>query len=99
MKVVRTALICSALIFSAGAMAQQPQPGPQDEHAGDAHHDYQRGHRAPARFLGSSRMVSDYERYHLHRPPHGYHWVRGDDNDFLLVAVTSGIISDIATGH
>ncbi len=101
MKVVFAAVLSSALFFSAAAMAQPPMDGhdPQDPHAAEVHHDYQRGHRAPARFLGNSRMVSDYQRYHLHRPPHGYHWVRGDDNDFLLVAVTTGIVSDIVAGE
>ncbi len=38
--------------------------------------------------------VRDYRRYRLSAPPRGYRWVRVD-NDFLLVGVTSGIVSSI----
>jgi Ni/Co efflux regulator RcnB len=37
---------------------------------------------------------NDYGRYHLRRPPHGYHWVRVD-NDFMMVATATGLISSI----
>ena len=39
--------------------------------------------------------VNDYRRYRLYRPDYGYRWVRDDRNNFLLVAATSGIISQI----
>lgn len=53
-----------------------------------------RGHR----YYGPTYVVSDYRSYRLRPPPRGYHWVRdrGTD-DFLLVAVATGIILDIAT--
>lgn len=46
---------------------------------------------------GTKRIVirdRDYGRYRLHRPPHGYQWVRVD-NDFIMVATATGIISSI----
>ena len=67
------------------------------------HHDYRqsrphyrharwvRGHR----YYGPSYVVRDYGYYRLRPPPYGYHWVRAD-NDFLLVAITTGIILDLA---
>lgn len=39
--------------------------------------------------------VEYYPRYRLYRPPHGYRWVRDDHDNFLLVAATTGIISQI----
>ncbi|MEI2385341.1 RcnB family protein [Breoghania sp. JC706] len=36
----------------------------------------------------------DYRQHHLRKPPAGYHWVRHDDK-YVLVAITSGIISSI----
>lgn len=36
----------------------------------------------------------DYRRYHLSHPPRGHHWVRVDD-EFILVATATGIISSI----
>jgi Ni/Co efflux regulator RcnB len=41
--------------------------------------------------------VSDYGRYHLRRPPVGYHWVQVGD-EFLLVSATTGLIFDVVTG-
>jgi Ni/Co efflux regulator RcnB len=42
-------------------------------------------------------VVGDYARYHLRRPPYGYHWVQVG-GEFLLVSVTSGLIFDVVTG-
>jgi Ni/Co efflux regulator RcnB len=58
------------------------------------HDHWARGHR----YYGPTYVVSDYRSYRLRPPPRGYHWVRdrGTD-DFLLVAVATGIILDIAT--
>lgn len=52
---------------------------------------WQRGHR----YGGPTYVVHDYSHYRLRPPPRGYHWVRAD-NDFLLVAVATGIIMDVA---
>ena len=42
--------------------------------------------------------MDEYWRYHLRRPPFGYHWVQVGD-DFLLVSVSSGVIFDIIAGE
>jgi Ni/Co efflux regulator RcnB len=55
-------------------------------------HTWKRGQRFHAR--GPVVHVRDYRRYQLRTPPRGHHWVRYD-NDYLLVAITSGIIADI----
>jgi Ni/Co efflux regulator RcnB len=39
-------------------------------------------------------VISDYGRYHLRRPPRGYYWYRAGD-DFVLVAVATGMIFDV----
>jgi Ni/Co efflux regulator RcnB len=55
---------------------------------------WQRGHRYDGRVI----IVNDYRVRHLREPPRGYHWVRDDDSDqYLLVAIATGIILDIAT--
>jgi len=46
---------------------------------------------------GRSFIVGDWSRYHLRRPPYGYHWVRYGD-DFLLVALGTGLIADMLLG-
>ncbi|EIL97632.1 transmembrane signal peptide protein [Rhodanobacter thiooxydans] len=54
-------------------------------------HRWERGHR----YYGPSYVVRDYRHYRLHPPPRGYHWVRAN-NDYLLVAIATGIILDYA---
>ncbi|WP_199535816.1 RcnB family protein [Dyella psychrodurans] len=61
---------------------------------------YGRGDRLPERYRGPDYYVDDYERYHLYAPRPGYRWVRGDDGQFVLVAVATGIIiQEVLYGH
>lgn len=55
------------------------------------HHRWERGHR----YRGPTYVVRDYGHHRLRRPPRGYHWVRAN-NDYLLVAIATGIILDVA---
>ena len=41
--------------------------------------------------------VDDYWRFHLRRPPNGYHWVQVGD-EFLLVSMATGQVFDVVTG-
>jgi Ni/Co efflux regulator RcnB len=54
---------------------------------------WERGHR----YDGPVYVVRDYRYYDLAPPPRGYHWVRGDAGDYLLVAIATGLILDIVT--
>ena len=42
-------------------------------------------------------MLDEYWRFHLRRPPYGYHWVQVG-GEFLLVSVSTGLIFDVVTG-
>lgn len=53
---------------------------------------WERGHR----YYGHRVVINDYGYYRLRPPPRGSYWVR-DNSDFLLVAVATGVILDIAT--
>jgi Ni/Co efflux regulator RcnB len=44
-----------------------------------------------------SFIVADAERFHLRRPPYGYHWVHIGE-EFLLVSSSTGLIFDVVTG-
>ena len=81
--------------------------GPQGniDHA-DYHDDYHHGPSGPdghwARgdhFDGHRDVIAhgDWGRYHLHQPPRGYEWVRSG-NQFVMIAVTSGVIAGILAG-
>jgi Ni/Co efflux regulator RcnB len=56
-----------------------------------------RGH--DYRGYGYTRVIvvpaPDYRRYRLYAPRPGYRWVRDDAGHYLLVAIASGVISDI----
>lgn len=51
------------------------------------------------RSYGYERVVyvpyQEYGRYDLYAPRNGYRWVRDDAGHYLLVAIASGIISDV----
>lgn len=55
---------------------------------------WNRGHRLSAAERRHLRDVRDYHRYRLSAPSRGYRWFKVD-NDFLLIGITSGIISSI----
>lgn len=55
---------------------------------------WSRGDRLYSSYRQPQYYVTDYRRYHLRRPPHGYRWTRVN-NDFILVAISSGIIADV----
>jgi Ni/Co efflux regulator RcnB len=57
---------------------------------------WRRGAFLPPAF--QSQVVDEYWRFHLRRPPYGYHWVSVGE-EFLLVSVTTGLIFDIVPGE
>ncbi len=59
---------------------------------------WKRGYRVNASERRRFSDVNDYRRYRLAPPPRGYRWVRAD-NEYLLIGVTSGIISSIIAGR
>ncbi|HEV7719398.1 MAG TPA: RcnB family protein [Arsenicitalea sp.] len=93
---VAISLMATPMAFAAGPIypnndphhqhQQQPQPKPH----------WQMGHRFPAGTHYTA--VSDYRHYHLRTPPRGQHWVRVN-NEYVLVGITTGIISSILSGH
>jgi len=52
---------------------------------------WRRGDRLPSYYRSSYRDV-DWRYYHLRQPPRGYHWVRDDRGEYLLVAIATGVI-------
>lgn len=55
---------------------------------------WRRGERLPSYYRSHYRTV-DYRSAHLRAPPRGYHYVRDDRGELLLVAITTGIILSI----
>jgi Ni/Co efflux regulator RcnB len=59
---------------------------------GNGYSHWQRGQYVSPRYR--SYVIYDYGNYRLRPPPHGYRWVRAD-NDYLLVAIATGLIFDV----
>ncbi|HVE21697.1 MAG TPA: RcnB family protein [Acidocella sp.] len=99
-----------ALLAAPLAMAQQWQGHPSD--GGYDHHqmEHPMGHEAPHmamahqwrhgdRFTGHREVVSDWDRYHVRRPPAGYEWVH-DGNQLVMIAIGTGLVaSALANGY
>ena len=60
---------------------------------------YREGGVVPSEYRDNRYVVSDWRSEHLREPPHGYNWVRSDNGDFLLVAITTGVITGILLSH
>ncbi|GFZ96203.1 RcnB family protein [Dyella caseinilytica] len=104
-------VFCGAMLVSSQfVMAQAYRPGPppppppsryrgmydQGRHEGW----YKRGGYVPAQYRRGTYVVSDWRRYRLQPPPRGYQYIRSDNGDFLLAAITTGaILSIIAASH
>ena len=61
---------------------------------------FSRGDRLPDQYRRNRQyVVSDWQQRHLRRPPRGYHWVRDDNDNYFLAAVTTGVILDLLLNH
>jgi Ni/Co efflux regulator RcnB len=111
-KQLGTLFVCGVLALScATTVSAQPQDHhDQDNHdqRSGAHPMYDRGHsegwykkggHVPAEYNGGTYEVTDWRASHLRQPPRGYHYVRSDNGDILLVAVTTGVIASIIASH
>ena len=67
---------------------------PMHADAGPGHPDWHKGDRLSGDYHNRQYVVDDWRGYGLHQPPHGYHWV-GVGADYLLVAVSSGLIAQV----
>lgn len=57
------------------------------------YHAWRRGDRMPAYYRDRVVVVHDYHRHRgLYAPPRGYHWVRDDRGDYLLIGIATGVI-------
>ena len=69
--------------------------GPPPSRYGDVRYgyrDWRRGDRLPRYYRDHYVVVNDYRRHRLAPPPRGYHYVRDDRGDYLLVGIATGVI-------
>lgn len=94
-------------------MHRQPAPPPAAAHtsphqSGPAHmqqrqgagpdHRWQKGSRVPQQYRTQHYVVKDWQHHGLQRPGRGQQWVQ-NGNDYLLVAVASGVIAQMVLGR
>lgn len=60
---------------------------------------YHRGDRIDVVYLQPRYYVPDYRVYRLAPPPPGHRWIRYPDGRFILVAIATGVITDILLNH
>ena len=90
-------------LLAGSAASAQPYNGPQRDNQGQDQsyhqqppvraHQWARGQRLPSQYRARTAYV-DYRSHRLRPPPRGHQWVRAD-NQYVLVALTSGLIADI----
>ncbi|WP_139975580.1 RcnB family protein [Ochrobactrum sp. CGA5] len=79
--------------------SQMHKVGPKYDarkHDNSRHQSWKRGSRLPANYRGY--VVNNYASYELRKPPRGYQWVKVN-NDYMLIGITTGIISSIVAGR
>lgn len=61
-------------------------------------HEFRRGARIPPGFYNRQYYVNDYRAYRLAPPPRAHQWVQVGP-DFVLIAIATGIITNIVLGN
>jgi len=82
----------------AGPQQAYRDEGRQDERGAGPDHAFRRGQRMPMEYRSRQYVVDDWRGHHLSAPPRGYHWVQSG-SDYLLVAITTGIILQLLLNH
>ncbi len=111
MKHILTAALALSLLSGTTVMAQPYGPGRNgpgnsgpDRYEGYRNNPgvrmsqprWSRGDRLPPQYRNNRQyVVNDWQQRHLRRPPRGYHWVRDDNDNYFLAAVTTGLILDL----
>ena len=111
MKRLLTGALALTLLTGTAAMAQpygHDNHGGYDQnrhdnrdfgrHGGNGHH-WARGQRLPHGWYSDRSHYVDYRAHHLRAPPRGYRWVQTDDNNFAMVAITTGLIASIIAAN
>jgi Ni/Co efflux regulator RcnB len=98
-------LMSSQFVLAQAYRPGPPPPPPAPRYRGmydQGRHEgwYKRGGRIPPQYRRGSYVVTDWRRYRLPPPQRGYQYIRSDNGDFLLAAITTGaILSIMAAGR
>ncbi|MGK9264090.1 RcnB family protein [Sinorhizobium meliloti] len=99
-KFVSLAMVALATLSLISEVAQAQNRTRSEEKIGQPSEPQQikkRHWKKGGKFSGRGTSIADYQRHKLEAPPKGHRWVR-DGDDFLLVAVDTGVIMSIVSG-
>ena len=74
------------------------RPDHHDERGAGPHHEFYRGGHLSPEYRHRQYVVDNWRAHHLSAPPRGYHWVQTGP-DYVLVAITTGLIANIILGN
>lgn len=69
-----------------------------DAYRTQQHFQHRRGGYVSQQYRDNRYVVSDWRGRRLHQPQRGYHWVQAG-NDYLLVAIATGLIAQVLLNH
>ena len=101
MKRSLASLLTLSLLATSGIALADPPPhaghghGPKGPPPGQVKKHWKRGEVLPPDYRGA--YVEDYRRYGLYAPPPGHQWRRVDD-EYVLIAVATGVIASVLLG-
>jgi len=78
--------------------ARQDNNAQRDERGAGPNHNFRRGDRLPPEYRDRQYVVDDWRGHNLNAPPRGYHWVQ-TGGDYVLVAITTGVILQLLLGR
>lgn len=78
--------------------ASKPAPAADRGRGAGPDRRYFKGDRLPANHRGHQDVIDNWRDYHLSAPPRGQHWVQLGA-DYVLVAITTGTITQIFFGN
>ena len=73
-------------------------PGQAKRMGAGPNHNWVKGSRVPHQYRSHQYVVNDWRHHGLKAPPRGYQWVQYG-GDYLLVAIATGVITQLILGH
>ena len=67
-------------------------------HGAGPNHNWVRGSRVPPQYRGYNYVMNDWRGHRLQAPPRGYQWIQSG-NDYLLVAIATGVIASLVLSN
>jgi Ni/Co efflux regulator RcnB len=73
---------------------QDDDRGRDHDRGAGPRHNLHKGSRLPPEYRNRQYVVDNWRAHRLSAPPRGYHWVQ-TGGDYVLVAITTGIIASL----